>query len=278
METISYLYGYFYSSNTYNMTFNEFSTYIKGSIDNLLNEEDIYILYNCLLSNHYLDLDKISILRGYFDRYCHVMENTCIINTCTHINIIIMSQFPSILFTTNIDVTTFVENDALEILSKLYDNIDIRCRVKTEYQRYFKVTNTEFRRVNEMAITPKKSRASDSGYDMYLINELKRDGETIFFDTGIQISAPFSYYYQLVARSSLSKTGYILANSVGIIDNSYTGNIIAALIKIDKSKPDLKLPFKGVQLVLCKHYHSIMTEVVLLNETDRGDGGFGSTD
>lgn len=84
---------------------------------------------------------------------------------------------------------------------------------------------------------------------------------------------PIGYY--LYARSSIAKTGLRLANSVGIIDSGYRGNIMAYfdVIKNDNVEvhqrlvqicaPDLK-PFK-IELVDS------------LDETDRGDGGFGST-
>ena len=52
----------------------------------------------------------------------------------------------------------------------------------------------------------------------------------------------------LVPRSSISKTGYMLANSVGVIDRTYTGNVLVPLIKVDKSMPDLILPARVVQL------------------------------
>lgn len=70
----------------------------------------------------------------------------------------------------------------------------------------------------------------------------------------------------------------MLANSVGIIDQGYRGNIFIALTKIDENTPDLELPFKCCQMILKKQVYSIIKE---LNEdlsiTDRNNGGFGST-
>ena len=53
------------------------------------------------------------------------------------------------------------------------------------------------------------------------------------YDTGIQVKPQYGYYFEIVPRSSLSKSGYILANSIGIIDPSYSGNLYIVLIKID---------------------------------------------
>jgi dUTP pyrophosphatase len=67
------------------------------------------------------------------------------------------------------------------------------------------------------------------------------------------------------------------ANSVGIIDQSYTGEIMVPLIKIDPDAPDLQLPAKIAQLVPRRWHglHPVEDETEL--ETMRGDGGFGST-
>jgi dUTP pyrophosphatase len=100
------------------------------------------------------------------------------------------------------------------------------------------------------------------------------------YATGISVRPPPGFYFDLVARSSLSKTGYMLANGIGIIDRDYTGEILVALRKIDKDAPDLVLPAKIVQLIPRRWYDMIPVEAPAegLPKTDRGDGGFGSTD
>ncbi len=89
------------------------------------------------------------------------------------------------------------------------------------------------------AVDPYKKNASDSGYDLTLIKKIKTDGNVEFYDTGISVEPPYGYYFDLVGRSSISKSGYILANNMGIIDRTYRGNIIVPLIKMNKEKPDL---------------------------------------
>jgi len=74
---------------------------------------------------------------------------------------------------------------------------------------------------------------------------------------------PTGYYFEVYARSSLSKTGYILANSVGIIDGNYKKTIKVSLIKIDNSMPDIKLPFKGMKLVLRKMIHFELNKSII---------------
>ena len=102
---------------------------------------------------------------------------------------------------------------------------------------------------------------SDSGYDLTIIKKIKTDGMVEFYDTGIKVTPPYGYYFDVVPRSSITKTGYILANNVGIIDRSYVGNILVPLIKVDSSKPDLELPMRIVQLIPRKIEHFELEEV-----------------
>lgn len=127
----------------------------------------------------------------------------------------------------------------------------------------------------------------DSGLDLYCPRDiLVKPGETVFVDLGIQCAAwwpteygtpvkPTGFY--IYPRSSLSKTPLRLANSVGIIDSGYRGNIIAAL---DNIKDQHYLIKRGQRLVqLCAPDLS-RVKISLVNElskTERGTGGFGST-
>jgi deoxyuridine 5'-triphosphate nucleotidohydrolase len=124
---------------------------------------------------------------------------------------------------------------------------------------------------------PFKERASDSGYDLTLVKELKKVGNVTFYDTGISVQPPFGMYFDLIGRSSISKSGYILANNMGIIDRSYTGNIIVPLIKINPDAPDLELPKRLVQIIPRHIIHLQPVQVNSLDISDRNTGGFGST-
>lgn len=124
---------------------------------------------------------------------------------------------------------------------------------------------------------PTKAHRTDVGYDLTLIDVWKTDGDVTFYETGVIVSPPSGFYFELVPRSSLSKTGYMLANSVGIIDPDFRGSIKVPLIKITKEKPDITLPFNCVQLVLRKIDDCVFDQVDILEQTERADGGFGST-
>lgn len=182
-------------------------------------------------------------------------------------------------------------NNALDFLNKIYQNANIKLQRKYDlyldistwvpsvsYSRYFKNSHCSWSKTRKDAISPSKERASDSGYDLWLLEKIKTIGEVEFYDTGIKIRPNFGYYFTLVPRSSISKTGYMLANSIGIIDRTYLGNIIVALIKIDENA-NLNLPAKLVQIIPTPIVHLELTEVDTfdINSTDRGEGGFGST-
>ena len=127
------------------------------------------------------------------------------------------------------------------------------------------------------AIKPTKASSLDSGFDVTLIDVVKVIGKVTLYGTGISIQPPTGYYFDLVPRSSIIKSGYMLANSVGIIDQGYTGEIMVPLIKMDNDIPDLELPNKIVQLIPRRWHDLKMIECENLKETERGNGGFGSS-
>lgn len=129
------------------------------------------------------------------------------------------------------------------------------------------------------AIVPTKVRLSDVGFDLTIIKFHKKLTETTsLYDTGVRLSIPFGFYAEIVPRSSLSKSGHVLANSIGIIDPGYRSNIYVALAKVDPSAPDISFPFRCCQIILKRQEHAHVEEVFSeLSETDRGAGGFGST-
>lgn len=141
----------------------------------------------------------------------------------------------------------------------------------------------KYTKLRDDAVAPMKSRPSDSGYDLTLIDIAKTvaipagDKVVTYYDTGISVEPPAGFYFDLVPRSSLSKTGYMLANSIGVIDQSYRGSILVPLIRVEPRMPDIALPFRGVQIIPRPVHHFPLQEVEQLSETDRGEGGFGST-
>ena len=145
------------------------------------------------------------------------------------------------------------------------------------------------------AVYPTKAHETDVGYDLTIIaKDTKISEMTTMYETGVCIlpaenisynTDVLKYYIEIVPRSSLVKSGYILSNSVGVIDPDYQGTLKVVLTKIDPSMPDLTLPFKGAQIIVRQVYDEAIFQQVLdtgrnrmMPQTSRGDGGFGSTD
>ena len=92
------------------------------------------------------------------------------------------------------------------------------------------------------AVAPYKPNYSDAGFDLSIVELVKKKGKVHYYTTGIQVSPPVGYYFEIVGRSSISKSGWMLANNIGIIDSGYRGDLLAALIKVDENAPDIELP------------------------------------
>lgn len=132
----------------------------------------------------------------------------------------------------------------------------------------------------DKAVIPERAHPTDTGLDVTPIRYVKRiDSITHMLGTGISIKPPKGYYVDLVPRSSISKRGYTIANSFGIIDDTYRGELMIP-IKLDSPMTnyihDLGKPL--CQIVLRKLYLPEVEVVDELDYTERGEGGFGHTD
>ena len=133
------------------------------------------------------------------------------------------------------------------------------------------------------AVIPSRVYPTDIGMDLVCIAKKMRTWDEndqtslIMYDTGIAVSPPEGYYIEIVSRSSMSKSGWMLANGVGIVDPSYRGSLKVAMVRILNGAPEPSLPFCLTQLVLRKAEYGTMNVVDDLENTSRGKGGFGST-
>ena len=119
----------------------------------------------------------------------------------------------------------------------------------------------------------------NSGFDLAAPLSLHADaGSLVKVDFKIQGAmyeddSPIGYY--LYARSSVVKTGFRLANSVGIIDSGYRGNLMAYFDVIKNDRIDV---YQRLVQICAPDLRPFKVEIVdSLDETERGQGGFGST-
>jgi dUTP pyrophosphatase len=127
----------------------------------------------------------------------------------------------------------------------------------------------------------------NAGFDLFTPNKILESSEIFKLNTEIICAMfdsnnnPVSYF--LYPRSSISKTTYRLANSVGIIDSGYRGNIIGVFDNLSKLELSVNIEQYSRLLQICApNLGPIIVEIVerleeLSEETQRGSGGFGST-
>ena len=104
-------------------------------------------------------------------------------------------------------------------------------------------------------------------------------GEQALIDSGLQVAIPEFWVGKVYPRSGLgTKKGAVLANTVGIIDSIYRGNVLVMLKNKGKEPLIIEPMDRIVQMVVVPHYdYSLLEEVRELSSTERGSGGFGST-
>ena len=183
--------------------------------------------------------------------------------------------------------------DAISFLSFIYSDDDIPS-LERKHSLYLKYSNWapalsyrlldygEYKiKVNitrPNAIVPEITNTEDSGLDLHLVEKVQHLANNVdLYTTGLKLRPPPGYYFILAPRSSISKTNFSLANSLGIIDEGYSGEIMAAIR--NHGTEELELPSKIIQAILIKK-NTLALEVVeeFSSTTARGEGGFGSTD
>lgn len=102
--------------------------------------------------------------------------------------------------------------------------------------------------------------------------------ERILIPTGLYIELPIGYEAQVRPRSGLAlKKGITVLNTPGTIDADYRGEIGVILINLSNEDVIIENGERICQMVISKHEQAELIQVNILNETDRGSGGFGST-
>ncbi len=103
-------------------------------------------------------------------------------------------------------------------------------------------------------------------------------GEYRMIPTGIAIALPPGYEAQIRPRSGLAiNHGIGLLNSPGTVDSDYRGEIKVILINWGKEPFEIKRGDRIAQMVICEVVRAEPVEITALDETERGDGGFGHT-
>ena len=130
---------------------------------------------------------------------------------------------------------------------------------------------------------PEKAHESDVGYDLRSMNDYEvRGGSQVLIDTGINIKLPHEQGWiweaQIRPRSGLAlKKQLTITNTPGTIDENYTGNIGVILRNLGEDTYYIKKYDKVAQMVITRVPYVSIQIVQALEQTDRGNGGFGSS-
>ncbi|PID58580.1 dUTP diphosphatase [candidate division KSB3 bacterium] len=134
-------------------------------------------------------------------------------------------------------------------------------------------------KVHNDAVLPHYAHPGDAGMDLYCIDEMTIEaGDTALARTGLKIAVPEGYEAQVRPKSGLAlKYAVSLANAPGTIDSGYRGEVQVILINHGREPFHVGRQTKIAQMVICPVMRVEVVEVEQLDETSRGEGGFGST-
>jgi dUTP pyrophosphatase len=147
------------------------------------------------------------------------------------------------------------------------------------------------KKLNENAIIPSYAKDGDAGMDMIATSIISDTPTQITYGLGIALEIPYGFVGLVFPRSSIRKTGLQLSNSVGVIDSGYRGELQATFnklfggeamydeMKVKEIQPNdfYKVGDRVAQIMIIPHPPIEFEEANELSDTERGEGGFGST-
>lgn len=137
------------------------------------------------------------------------------------------------------------------------------------------------RKLDERAVIPTYGTLFSAGADLYAVLDedvIIKPFETVLIKTGLAMEIPVGYAGMIFARSGLaSKKGLAPANKAGVVDADYRGEVMVALHNHSNEDRIVIHGERIAQLVIMPFYKAEFEVVSELNDTVRGDGGFGST-
>ena len=137
------------------------------------------------------------------------------------------------------------------------------------------------KRLSSKVTMPQYKTIGSSGMDIaaFLDNEIFiKPSEKKIIPTGIKLKIPKGYEIQIRPRSGLASNNDItVLNTPGTIDSDYRGEIKVILFNHGKNVFKVENGLRIAQMVLCPVIEAKLSEVEIIDETERGEGGFGST-
>ena len=143
------------------------------------------------------------------------------------------------------------------------------------------MTKILIKRLSKEVSLPRYETSGSSGMDLaaYINNSINLEsGKSQIIPTGISVAIPEGFEIQIRPRSGLAAKNKIsVLNTPGTIDADYRGEIKVILINLSNKTFVIEKGFRIAQMVVCPIIQAKLEEVDELNETIRGEDGFGST-
>lgn len=139
----------------------------------------------------------------------------------------------------------------------------------------------KIKKLNDNAVMPAKAHATDAGFDLYCTSiEIDWEKRQLVCHTGLAFEIPDGYVGLIFPRSSVSNKPLMMANSVGVIDSGYRGEVTAKFNITGMQEiyaNNYQVGDKIAQMIIIPYPEINFVESEKLSDTDRGSGGYGST-
>jgi dUTP pyrophosphatase len=135
----------------------------------------------------------------------------------------------------------------------------------------------KFKKVHPQAVIPTYAKCGDAAMDLHAAEVMKDKWGNYVYLTGVALEIPPGFVGLLFPRSSVSKTCLSLANSVGVVDSGYRGEIMFKYRNTGEPNDLYRSGDRIGQLMILPYPTVELIEVDELSTTERGKGGFGST-
>jgi dUTP pyrophosphatase len=139
-------------------------------------------------------------------------------------------------------------------------------------------TKVKVKKLDPNAVIPSYSKVGDAGMDLTITNIKENTSFSITYGFGIAMEIPKGYVGLVFPRSSVRNQDLILSNCVGVIDSGYRGELQATFKKTNGlDSISYNVGERGAQIIVLPYPQIKMIESTELSDTERGEGGFGST-
>ena len=135
----------------------------------------------------------------------------------------------------------------------------------------------KIKKLVENAVIPTYAKKGDAGMDLTATSKTYDEQGNVVYGTGIAVEIPNGYVGLVIPRSSICKTDLLLTNSVGVIDSGYRGEIMAKFAYVHMHNKKYEIGDRIAQLIIMPYPIIEFVESEELSETERGDGGYGSS-